>query len=288
MGMSLEPGFPFIKMHGLGNDFIVFDDFVEAELDTPASTPMTADLAKAVCDRRFGIGADQVLWLRKPHDDAADVRMEIRNADGSVAEMCGNGVRAVGILLARKYPSRAEFVVETLAGMKKLMAAGNGFQVSMGVPTVSSPSHAGETLTLRDGAQLPFLAVNVGNPHAVLFVPDLEGYPVEKFGPIIECHPRFPGRTNVEFVEVRVRSNGSSSLRMRVWERGAGVTLACGTGACAAAVAARVTGKVQSDKVELVLDGGTLYTSWAGEGTPVVLEGPATETYRGTWPRTAS
>lgn len=274
---------PFLKMHGLGNDFVVIDD-----LGKPKALCQRIDAwaAREICDRRFGVGADQLLWLKAPQESSLDARMEIFNADGSVAEMCGNGIRAVAVYLFRHGPKRKErYTIETLAGTKTVRV-----QEEMGMPLVSVDMGApklmagfpseGEVIHVG-GVEHRFFEVSMGNPHAVVFVDragaggGLDGLPVEQLGPGIEHHPRFPERTNVEFVEVA----GPGSIRVRVWERGAGITLACGTGACAAAVAAIATGRVRSP-VEVELPGGKLRILW-GPGEKVVMEGPAVESFRG-------
>jgi diaminopimelate epimerase len=265
---------PFTKMHGLGNDFIVIDD-IGTKYST--SIPMTPSLARRLCDRRFGVGADQLLWLRRAQDVAFDVRMEILNADGSGAEMCGNGIRAVGLYLDRYYGQRkAEYRVETLAGVKTVQVQGTHVTVDMGQPRLGAGFQSqGEALTL-EGREFRFFEVDMGNPHAVFFVEDVAQFPVEKMGPQIETLPRFPQRTNVEFVEIL----DSQTIRVRVWERGAGITLACGTGACAAAVASLVNEKVRRP-LDVQLPGGSLRISWEGEGQSVMMEGPAQEVFKG-------
>ena len=273
----------FTKMHGLGNDFVVVNDL---EGDT---SPVNPALARRICDRRFGIGADQVLWLKRPIDSSADARMEILNPDGSSAEMCGNGIRAVTLELFRKSSKKAgktSYVIETLAGLKHVEVRGEGrsVRVDMGRPVLyAEPAGDGELLrlpsTFVDAESIRFFEVNVGNPHAVIFVEDVARFLVEQHGPLIEHHPRFPKRTNVEFVQVL----GSGCLRVRVWERGTGITLACGTGACAAVVAALATNRV-AGPVTVELPGGSLRVEWGGPGHSVFLEGPAEETFRGEFP----
>ncbi|MGZ3697011.1 MAG: diaminopimelate epimerase [Bdellovibrionota bacterium] len=259
----------FIKMHGLGNDFVVIDDIGKAKL-----TPMTAALAKKICDRRFGVGADQILWLKDAEDRSNDARMEILNADGSTAEMCGNGIRAVAVYLRDLGLSKGpHFHVETLAGIKKLSFQGTEVTVDMGAPKIGAKE--GELLEFA-GQKLRFIEVNVGNPHAVFFVEHLDQTPVAEWGPRIEHHPRFPKRTNVEFVEI----TGAGAIRVGVWERGAGITLACGTVACASAVATMATGRGKGP-LEVALPGGKLRISWGGEGQPVLMTGPAVEVFRG-------
>jgi diaminopimelate epimerase len=203
--------------------------------------------------------------------------MEIFNADGSTAEMCGNGIRAVALYLKNHFfQDRNEFQIETLAGLKQVQIQGEQVQVDMGVPELGPGfSTQGEILSI-DQQEFRFFEVNVGNPHAVIFVPELAGFPIDKWGPRIEVHPRFPTRTNVEFVEVK----SPNQIQVRVWERGAGITLACGTGACAAAVASRATGRVSSP-LKVKLPGGILNLVWPGPGSSILMQGPATEVFSG-------
>lgn len=274
---------PFVKMHGLGNDFIVVDDHVRVLADwkvrpaTEECGPLTPELARAMCDRRFGIGADQILWLRTPvrPEAGAHVRMEILNADGSTAEMCGNGIRAVALYLkAEAFALRGDYLVETLAGDLRVRLGDEGIEVDMGLPGFGAKAE-----TLRAGGrEFQFHEISMGNPHAVIFV-DPGERPEEmaaNYGPEIERLPRFPNRTNVEFVEV----TSPSAIQVRVWERGAGLTLACGTGACAAAVATLATGR-GSGRLRVNLPGGDLRIAWAGPEYSVIMEGPATEVFRG-------
>lgn len=275
------PTLPFTKMQGIGNDFVVIDDlFARA-----AAGPITAELARRLCDRRFGIGADQLLWLRPASDSArADLRMEILNADGSPAEMCGNGIRAVALYVDGRIPvKKPSYRVETAGGVKTVQVHGGQVIVDMGVPVLGGGFiSAGEEIEVG-GVTLRFFEVGMGNPHAVFFVEDLyrvaPQHTVESLGPLVETHARFPRRTNVEFVHVE----GADSIRVRVWERGAGITLACGTGACASAVAALATGQARG-QVGVHLPGGTLRIRWGGEGSPVMMEGPAEEVFRGEFP----
>ena len=268
---------PFTKMHGLGNDFVVIED-----LDSRFSKLLTPENARKICDRRFGVGADQILWLRPPQgsqsDLRADVRMEILNPDGSVAEMCGNGIRAVAIYL-RDHTSlvKTSYCIETLAGLKLIELRGDHVVVNMGAPQLGQGalSQKGEEIQTCSGA-MRFFEVGMGNPHAVFFVEKLEDSFITQVGPEVEKHPRFPQRTNVGFVKLL----DSHSIALRVWERGAGLTLACGTGACGAAVASIATGRVQSP-VNVSLPGGDLKISWDGGSNPVFMEGPAQEVFQG-------
>ncbi len=301
---------PFLKMEGLGNDFVVIDDLGVVRSIERARTPVvTPEMAVRLCDRQGGVGADQLLWLKPPAQGSHDAAMDIFNADGSIAEMCGNGIRAVGLFLHRRgpHPGRDLYTVETLAGTKSLMIRPPCFVTAdMGAPHLGSGfddegrAHQGEKLDVTpafEGQTLPripadprphvlgqedgpgtirFFEVSMGNPHAVIFVPQLDEFPVEAIGPWMEKLPRFPKRTNVEFVQVE----GPRRIRVRVWERGAGFTRACGTGACAAAVAALAGGRV-SGEVDVVLPGGTLKISWFGPGESVLMEGPASEEFTG-------
>lgn len=269
---------PFIKMHGLGNDFVVIDDLSKPE---GFESPINEELAIRMCDRRFGVGADQLLWIRKAPEDArgADCEMVILNNDGSTAEMCGNGIRAVALHLRREGPKagKSQYKIQTLAGLMEVeFPSAQEVRVSMGLPKVGSPK--GEKIQ-SDDREFLFQEVNMGNPHAVIFLngKNLENFPLEKYGRPIEVNSRFPKRTNVEFVAVDSREK----IRVRVWERGAGATLACGTGACAAAVAA-ISQKQVDSPVEVHLPGGRLVISWSGKASePVLMQGPATEVYRG-------
>ncbi len=264
---------PFLKMHGLGNDFVLIDDLGKP----PAlEAKLTPELVRRICDRRFGVGADQLLWMRTPSGSGlAEARMEILNADGSTAEMCGNGIRAAALYLSRHGPKphQASYAIETLAGVKRVALREEGLvEVDMGEPRV-----LGHDSVEAGGRTWRFREVSLGNPHAVIFWDgDVRDAPVESAGPLIERHSRFPNRTNVEFVEVR----GDGGLRVRVWERGAGATLACGTGACASAVAAIAEGRARG-AVQVELPGGTLSIRWEGAGSSVFMEGPAEEVFRG-------
>jgi diaminopimelate epimerase len=265
----------FLKMHGLGNDFVVFDARDSAFALTPAQ-------ARAVADRHFGIGCDTVVVIR-PGGAAADASLLFFNADGSESDSCFNASRCVARLLlderglARvKLATNAGMLVCTDAG-KKLVTVDMGeprldwgqVPLAAAVDTTNFPLDIG-------GTQLPVSALSMGNPHCVLFVPDAEKAPLTTLGPKIETLPFFPKRTNVEFAQVLDREH----IRMRVWERGVGVTLACGTGACATAVAAIRRG-LTGRKVELVLDGGKLQIEWREEDGHVLMTGPTAMPFRG-------
>jgi diaminopimelate epimerase len=267
---------PFTKMHGLGNDFVVVDSL---NPDTPAKLNLTPQRARQICDRRFGIGADQILWLKKAKDGVSDARMEILNADGSTAEMCGNGIRAVGLYLSRgSKEKKTDYAIETLSGVQKVKVQSESVVVDMGTPKLGAGfPDKGELLRIQD-RELYYYDVNVGNPHAIFFVEDVDRFPVEEVGALVETHRRFPNRTNVEFVEVR----SEKAIKVRVWERGAGITLACGSGACAAAVASIALKKTLSS-IEVQLPGGKLLLTWKGEGSSILMEGPAEEVFRGVY-----
>lgn len=268
----------FTKMHGLGNDFVL----VDCRAFDPGGWP---ELSRRLGHRRFGIGCDQVLLLRD--SDRADFRMDIFNSDGSEVEMCGNGIRCFANYLKTRGLADGETItVETLAGIQICGFRGDMVEVDMGepilegrrIPADSDTPVREKNLDLGD-VSVVVTAVSMGNPHAVIFVEEAASYPIETIGPKVETHPFFPRRTNVEFVEVLDRKK----LRMRVWERGAGVTMACGTGACASAVAAFWTGRAERE-TELVLDGGSLFIRWDSETDHVFMTGPAAEVFTGDFP----
>ena len=273
----MEP-LPFLKMHGLGNDFVVFDARRRA-LD------LTTDQVRAIADRHTGVGCDQLIIMEPPRNGAADVFMRIRNADGSEVEACGNATRCVASVVMKERGADA-VVIETVVGLLHAAAGGNGLiTVDMGpvrldwrdIPLAKAMDtlHMGiEEGPLRDPA-----GVNVGNPHAVFFVDDVESIPLETVGPRVEHHPLFPARINVEAVQVL----SPTRLRMRVWERGTGITRACGTGACATLVAAHRRGLAER-AAEVILDGGTLRIEWNDEGH-VMMSGPAASSFAGTLDR---
>ena len=277
----------FTKMEGCGNDYVYVDCFRETVADPAA-------LAVAVSDRHFGIGSDGLILICP--SDAADCRMDMYNADGSRAEMCGNGVRCVGKYVYDHGIARKETVtVETLAGIKTLslqIADGvcTGATVDMGAP-ILEPSLIptalctdgnpviDEPLTLSDGSVWPVTCVSMGNPHAVLLVEDADAFPVERIGPMIENHPAFPRRVNAHFLSPDRRGG----FRIRTWERGAGETLACGTGNCAALAAVTLLGLCDGES-DLYTSGGTLHVRWDRTGTDhIFLTGPAREVFEGKW-----
>jgi diaminopimelate epimerase len=269
----------FTKLHGTANDFV----YVDARAGLPGDP---AALAPHVCDRHRGIGADGLILLLP--SETADCRMKIFNADGSTAEMCGNGIRGFAKFVLDRGLVRANPLrVETDAGVKTLVAEvdGSGVRrvaVDMGTPEWSGrriPVDADGEVVERPlevgGRRWTVTCVSMGNPHCVVFVDDVAGLPLAEIGPRFERHPFFPNRVNTEFIRV----GGPTRLAMRVWERGAGETLACGTGACAAAVAAARTGRANR-RCTVALPGGDLEIEWRADDH-VVMTGDAVEVFRG-------
>ena len=265
----------FLKMHGLGNDFVVFDG-------RKSGIPLGAELARAVADRRLGIGCDQVIVI-EPSKNGAEIAMRILNADGSEVEACGNATRCVARLLMEEKDT-SSVLIDTTGGPLLCTDAGHGLvMVDIGaprldwkdIPMAKAVDTNGFDITV-DGVTFKASAVNVGNPHCVLFVDDAEMARVAELGPKLEHHPLFPARTNVEFVSVLAPDR----LRMRVWERGVGITRACGTGACATAVAAQRRG-LAGRKVDIVLDGGVLMIEWRAADDHVLMTGPSALSFAG-------
>lgn len=261
----------FTKMQGLGNDYV----YLDCTKATPADLPA---LAVKASDRHFGIGSDGLICICA--SDKADFRMRMFNADGSEGEMCGNGIRCVGKFVYDKgLTDKTTLTIETLAGIKTLgLTVDNGkvsaVTVDMGVPAV------GTLLTLNIlGKDYLVQPVSMGNPHAVTFVDSVKEIDLSAVGPLFEHHPAFPNRTNTEFVEVV----DATHLKMRVWERGSGETLACGTGACASAVAAFLAGKAGRE-VTVTLLGGDLRIRWDEESGHIFMTGPAVTVFEGEWP----
>ncbi|MAC57865.1 MAG: diaminopimelate epimerase [Novosphingobium sp.] len=259
----------FTKMHGLGNDFVVLDGRSQR---LPA---LDAAVATALADRHTGIGCDQLIVLEPSAH--GDFRMRIFNADGSEVEACGNATRAVGLLHGR--PAR----IETLGGMISASPCDGGISVEMGKPRFDWDAiplaYAMDTHTMPlawEGLASP-VAVNVGNPHVIFFVDDPYAIDMERLGPLIETDPVFPERVNVNVAGITARD----AITLRVWERGAGLTRACGTGACATAIGAMTRGLVDR-KVTVTLPGGPLQIEWREDGE-IVMTGPATESFRGSF-----
>ena len=269
----------FTKMHGLGNDFVVIDGVRQA-------VALTTAQIRALADRHLGIGCDQVLLLEAPRRAQADFTYRIFNADGGEVEHCGNGARcAARFVHEQGLSDKTTLSFDTLGGpvLPRLLTDGQ-VEVDMGVPCFeparipfTAPAEALDYPLQVADQTLQIAALAIGNPHAVLRVPDVDSAPVSTLGPLIETHARFPRRVNVGFLQVVDRREG----RLRVYERGAGETLACGTGACAAFVAGVRWGQFDA-QVRLHLPGGVLELAWAGPGTPVYLTGPAVTVFEGT------
>lgn len=271
----------FTKYNGLGNDFVFVNMFKQALQD-----PFRA--AKILCDRRRGVGADGLILIGP--STVNDVRMRVINADGSEAQMCGNASRCVPFFVREQgILDKSELTLETLAGpiFTKIVDNSNRLvTVDMGIPRLlrgqipmtGDPAECAIDIPLQMPTEVVYgTAVSMGNPHFVMFGPDAEHVPVEVYGPQVENHPMFPQKTNVEFVTVLDKN----TVRMRVWERGAGITQACGTGACASVVAAVISGKTNRH-VTVKLDGGALQIDWP-EQTHIFMTGPAEKTFTGTW-----
>jgi diaminopimelate epimerase len=267
-------GVPFIKMHGLGNDFVVLDGRAN-------SFALGPDQVRGIADRHKGVGCDQVILLEKTDTGLADVAMRIFNADGGEVEACGNASRCVAALLMDEL-KRDHLIIETKAGLLDAEENPDGaITIDMGRAKLDwrdiPLAEALDTLhlPLSMGPLSDPVGVNMGNPHAVFFVEDAEAIDLGVAGPVIEHHPLFPERTNVEVVQVIA----PNKLRVRVWERGTGITLACGTGACAALVAANRRG-LAARKAEIVLDGGSLSVEWLKD-EHVLMSGPAEISFTG-------
>lgn len=288
----MSPPLPFTKMHGAGNDFVVFDGIRET-----LPQDLTR-LAGAVADRHFGVGFDQMLVVRPSQSPDADFRMDIYNADGSQVEMCANGIRAFyKYLRDAGHTDADEIGVETLSGVVRPRWAGEGrVKVDMGLP-VLIPEKIPTTLATGAGPVLDVpidlpadlwpegpealrvSSVSMGNPHCVIQVDDVDAIPLERVGPALEHHVAFPNRVNVEFVEILSRDR----IRQRTWERGTGETLACGSGACAVAVASMLRDVVDREVV-VELRGGELEIVWRDKNASVWMTGPAATVFTGVWP----
>ncbi|MGV0952992.1 MAG: diaminopimelate epimerase [Fluviibacter sp.] len=269
----------FSKMHGLGNDFVVLDGVRQ-------DVSLTTDQIRALGDRHMGVGFDQMLLVEPAQTPGADFRYRIFNADGSEVEQCGNGARCfVRFVHDQGLTDKSAIVVETKRGIIYPRLEANGLvTVDMGqprfapaeIPFVSESDAAEQPLLLPDGTSLAIGAVSMGNPHAVTVVSDVDTAPVAVQGPQIENHLRFPQRVNAGFMQIVDRHN----IRLRVYERGAGETLACGTGACAAVVSGIRRGLLDSP-VRVQTRGGDLNIAWAGAGQPVIMTGPAVTVFTG-------
>ena len=273
----------FAKWHGIGNDFVIISGSGKERYDFQ-------ELARQMCDRHFGIGADGLIIISP--SPAADFKMSIFNSDGSEADMCGNGTRCVAVYLNKnKMTEKTLITLETLAGIiKPELTLSDGaialVKVDMGEPRLtrgemslggdSSEQVVNSPLYIEGKTHL-ITCVSMGNPHCVIFTDDVSGVPLSEWGPLIENHPMFPYKTNVEFVQAL----DANTLRMRVWERGAGITYACGTGACAALVAGVLNGYTDREAV-VKLDGGDLQVKWRGDNR-VLMSGAAREVFRGVY-----
>ena len=273
----------FTKMQGLGNDYVYVNCFKE-KIDDPSA------LAVRISDRHFGVGSDGLILINP--SKVADCEMEMYNADGSRGEMCGNGIRCVGkYMYDYGLTDKEAIFVETLAGIKYLQFfIENGkvakVKVDMGspiltpaeIPVVAKGERAVDEPIVVDGTEYRMTCISMGNPHAIVYVDDVKNLQIEKIGPSFEKHERFPNRVNTEFVKVLDRN----TVEMRVWERGSGETLACGTGACATAVACILNGLTE-EKVIVKLLGGDLEIEWDREENKVFMTGPAKVVFDGVW-----
>ena len=271
----------FTKMQGLGNDYVYANCFKETIENPP-------EMAKKVSNRNFGIGSDGLIMINP--SDVADFEMEMYNADGSRSEMCGNGIRCVGKYVYDYGLTEKEHIsVETLAGIKYLdltvedgkvklvkVDMGNPELVPANIPIVADGDRVIDEPINVNGTEYRMTGVSMGNPHAVVYVEDVKGLDIEKIGPAFENHERFPNRVNTEFVKVL----DQNTVEMRVWERGSGETMACGTGACAVAVACILNGLTE-DKVTVKLLGGDLQIEWDKEADKVYMTGPAEVSFDG-------
>jgi len=268
----------FIKMHGLGNDFVVIDGINQ-------TVTLNSEQIRLLADRRFGVGCDQVLLVEAAEPAEVDFRYRIFNADGGEVEQCGNGARCLARFVRDQgLTDHDDLCVETLGGRLQLHIQPDGrVAVDMGRPRLEpsevpffATERAPRYLIAADGVDLEIGVVSMGNPHAVLRVDDIDQAPVAHLGPLLERHGRFPQRANVGFMQIIAPDH----IRLRVFERGAGETLACGSGACAAVVAGRLWGRLWPN-VRVELPGGELSIHWAGEGESVIMTGPATTVFEG-------
>ena len=273
--MKLE----FAKMHGLGNDFVVIDAIRQ-------QVALAPEQVRFLADRHFGVGCDQVLLVEPPRLVGTEFHYRIYNADGSEVEQCGNGARCFARFVRdRGFTDRDEIRVGTARGPITLQVEPDGqVRVNMGTPRLEpadlpfDAAARADTYPIElDGEVVEIGAVSMGNPHAVLLVDDAATAPVERLGPLLESHPRFPRRVNVGFMAVR----GRDRIELRVYERGTGETLACGTGACAAVVSGRLRGLLD-EQVRVRLPGGELRVAWQGGDAPVWMTGPAAAVFEGT------
>ncbi|MDR2514152.1 MAG: diaminopimelate epimerase [Christensenellaceae bacterium] len=272
---------PFTKMHGTGNDYIYIDLFGKAL----PSLERRVELAIQMSDRHFGAGGDGVIFI-EPASDGSDVQMRMFNADGSEGRMCGNGSRCVALYMTQRRGFAGESLkLQTLSGVKILRKVPGGFEVDMGEPGLAAqdvPVLASEPERLKleaGGREFTLHCLSMGNPHAVTVWEDLSTLEIARFGPVLEHNALFPERVNIEFIQPE-----GEALRTRVWERGSGETLACGTGACASAVAAIRMGLVPRRPVTVRLLGGDLRIDWRESDNHVYMTGPAAFVFDGSWP----
>ncbi|MDA3899487.1 MAG: diaminopimelate epimerase [Spirochaetes bacterium] len=274
----------FLKIHGIGNDYVYIDAITN-------SISKPSEIAVKISDRHFGVGSDGLILLLE--SKKADFKMRMFNSDGSEAEMCGNGIRGLAkMIFDHGFSKKKQLSIETLAGILELDLIIHDNKVSqvtvnMGepilerekIPMIGEPGHViDETIELEDSVKFEVTTVSVGNPHAVIFVEDVDNFPIEKYGPLIENHPLFPARINVEFVKV-VSQN---EAHQRTWERGSGETLACGTGATAVTVAGVLSGRLDSQST-IHLRGGDLMIRWDKPSNQLFMTGGATEVFKGEW-----
>lgn len=278
MGYACAMSVSFSKMHGLGNDFVVIDAIHQ-------SINLNTEQIKFIANRRFGVGCDQLLLVEKPLSEEAEFRYRIFNADGLEVEQCGNGARCFARFVVDKgLTQNQQITVETESGIIVLeLEDDNLVTVNMGVPNLEPDSlpfvaekQAQNYALDLDGEEISIAVVSMGNPHAVLRVDDIAATDVELLGPRIENHPRFPNRVNAGFMQ----TVSKDAIKLRVYERGVGETLACGTGACAAVVAGQIQGWL-NDKVTVSLPGGELVIRWQGGDNPLYMTGPAAHVFEG-------
>ncbi|MCK4841397.1 MAG: diaminopimelate epimerase [Methylococcales bacterium] len=269
----------FTKMHGLGNDFVVIDAIKQ-------SISLTAEQIKFIADRNFGVGCDQLLMVEKPVSDNADFKYRIFNADGSEVAQCGNGARCFARFVRdKKLSDKGEIRVDTDSGQLLLNFDDDGLiTVNMGVPMhlpeqipLNTDTEAVTYTVTVDNKLVEFAAVSMGNPHVVIQVEDITSAPVLKLGALLENHAFFPERANIGFIQIINRQ----TAKLRVYERGAAETLACGSGACAAVVLGIEQNLLDKDNICVELPGGKLMISWAGRGHPVFMKGPAVSVFEG-------
>lgn len=272
----------FTKMEGLGNDYIIFDCTKELKIDNPN------ELSKKLSNRHFGIGSDGIILIK--NSNIADYMMDIYNKDGSRAEMCGNGIRCIGkYIYDKKLATKNIITIETLAGIKELklniknnkvdtitIDMGEPILNPISVPFIPQEKNSQNISLIIKNKQFQLTCLSVGNPHAVTIIKNLKDFDVKAYGELIEKNNHFPNKTNVEFIEIQDKKN----INMRVWERGSGETLACGTGASAVLVAC-VLNNLTDNLVNIHLQGGTLTIEWNKQNNHIYMEGPANIVYEG-------